>query len=131
MEERAPNGSAPRFPGDDRRVTLTVLTGIGAGLCVTLDGTPIIVGRSVDADLVLDDPGVNDHHARVAQTAEGTFYVEDLASTTGTFLRSNLVGVALLHGGDVLRLGPSARLRFAIIGSLLESILESVLAPGS
>jgi len=38
------------------------------------------------------------------------------------FLGTNPVGIALLHGGDVLRLGPNALLRFAIIDSSEKSL---------
>ena len=99
----------------DWRATLTVLTGKQAGKVLVLDRNQVTVGRADDAGLVIDDPGVSAHHARVAQTAHGTFYVEDLASAHGTFLGANAVGVALLRGGDILRLGPSAQLRFDVI----------------
>jgi diguanylate cyclase (GGDEF)-like protein len=106
----------------DSRATLTVLTGLHAGRLVTLDGVPITIGRAADADLVVDDTGVSRHHTRVARTAEGAFYAEDLGSTNGTFLNASRVGVALLRGGELLQLGPDLQVRFAIVDSVQETL---------
>jgi hypothetical protein len=100
------------------RATLTVLTGPQAGQVLVIGEASITIGRVADAGFVLDDPGVGDHHARVTRTPCGDFAILDLASTNGTFLGARRVGVALLRGGDLLRFGPSAQLRFAIINSI-------------
>src|SRR5207244_2097502 len=50
------------------------------------------------------------------------FYVEDLGSTNGTFIGAKRIGAALLRGGDLLQLGPRARLRFAIVDPIEESL---------
>src|SRR5580693_8382700 len=65
---------------DNRRATLTVLTGLQAGRLVSLDRPQVIIGRAADADLVVDETGVSRHHARVARNLSGGFYVEDLGS---------------------------------------------------
>jgi pSer/pThr/pTyr-binding forkhead associated (FHA) protein len=88
---------------------------------LVIGGDSITIGRAADAGLVLDDPEVSDHHARVTRTLGGGFAILDLASTTGTFLGANRIGVALLRSGDLLRFGPSAQLRFAIVNSIEES----------
>jgi pSer/pThr/pTyr-binding forkhead associated (FHA) protein len=64
---------------------------------------------------VVGDPGVSRYHVRVARSVQGAFYAEDLGSTNGTYVRSIPVGVALLHAGDVLQLGPYVRVRFAML----------------
>jgi diguanylate cyclase (GGDEF)-like protein len=115
------------FPAPtDSRATLTILTGLSAGRLVSIDGTPITIGRAADADLVVEDTGVSRHHARFARTAEGAFYAEDLASTNGTFLGANRVGVALLRGGETLQLGPDLKVRFAIVDAVQESLYRQL-----
>ena len=109
-------------PPADSRATLTILTGLHAGRLIAIDGLPVTVGRAIDADLAVEDTGVSRHHARFARTAEGAFYAQDLASTNGTFIGSNRVGVALLRGGEVLRLGPDLQVRFAMIDAIQESL---------
>jgi diguanylate cyclase (GGDEF)-like protein len=101
----------------DARATLTVLTGLHAGRLLAIAGAPVIVGRAADADLVVDDAGVSRHHARITHMPAGGFCAEDLGSTNGTFVGAERVGVAVLHRDDLLQLGPSLRIRFAIIDS--------------
>jgi diguanylate cyclase (GGDEF)-like protein len=109
-------------PPAELRATLTVLTGLHAGRLMSIGEGPITIGRATDADLVVEDPGVSRHHVRFARTEQGALYAEDLASTNGTFLGSRRIGVTLLHGGEVLRLGPDTQVRVAIIDSVQESL---------
>jgi two-component system cell cycle response regulator len=123
----APRRNTPLLPSSfppttESRATLTVLTGMHAGRIVTIDDAPITIGCAHDADLVVDDSGVSRHHARFARMADGSFYAEDLGSTNGTFLRAARIGVALLHGGDLLQLGPHLRVRFAIVDPVEETL---------
>ena len=103
-------------------LTLTVLTGLQAGRIVAIEGAPMTIGRAADADLVVDDTGVSRHHVRIARTAEGAFYAEDLGSTNGTFRGHHRIGLTLLCGGDLLQLGPHLQVRFAIVDSVEESL---------
>jgi diguanylate cyclase (GGDEF)-like protein len=108
-------------PPREARATLTLLTGVRAGLLHAIDGASTTIGRSAESDLVVDEEGVSRHHARIDRTVEGAFYVEDLGSTNGTFLGADRIGIALLRGGDLLQLGPSLQVRFAIVDSPEES----------
>jgi len=47
--------------------------------------TPILIGRSVECDMVIDHPHVSKKHCRVQLTENGV-EVTDLRSTNGTFL---------------------------------------------
>ena len=133
MKWTDPSSFDPSLPAAERlsaprgaRATLIVLTGTQAGRLVPVDRNGVLVGRSDDADLVVCDPGVSDHHARIAPLGPGPglgmggaitggrfFYVEDLRSANGTFVGPTRIGVSLLEQGDGLRLGPQLRLRFA------------------
>jgi len=70
--------------------TLAVTDGPNAGQTVTLDGSPLLIGRGPDAALRLDDDYVSTRHARIATNGE-QWFVEDLGSTNGTFLGSQRV----------------------------------------
>jgi two-component system cell cycle response regulator len=120
-----PLATALPLPGE-ARATLTLLTGLHAGQLKAVDGVTTIIGRASDADLVVDEMGVSRHHARIARTPAGGFYVEDLKSTNGTFVGAARVGVALLHRGDVLQLGPHLRVRFAIVDAVEESLYRQL-----
>jgi hypothetical protein len=65
----------------------------------------VIVGRSREADLVIDDPFASDFHARVAPDDSG-FLVQDLGSTNGTFLNGERLSAPVaVAPGDTIRIG--------------------------
>jgi diguanylate cyclase (GGDEF)-like protein len=127
VDASAPRRDTPLLPPSvppttHSRATLVVLTGVHAGRIVAIHTEALTIGRAPESDLVIDEIGVSHHHARIGSTAEGGFYLEDLASTNGTFLATERVGLALLRTGDLLRLGPHIRLRFAVVDAVEESL---------
>jgi diguanylate cyclase (GGDEF)-like protein len=97
------------------RATLTVLSGLDAGRMLTLDGAPIVIGSADEVDLRADDDAVSRRHARVSLGRGGTFFIEDLGSTNGTFVRARRVERAPLASGDLVQIGPAFLLRFAVL----------------
>jgi pSer/pThr/pTyr-binding forkhead associated (FHA) protein len=65
----------------------------------------VIIGREAGCDFVLDDHTVSLHHARLAYRKQ-QWWLEDLASTNGTYLNGEavLIPVVITHG-DELTLG--------------------------
>ena len=64
-----------------------------------------VLGRSEEASIRIDAPGVSRRHARIVVTADGAT-IEDLASKNGTFLgERRLDSAAPLRDGDQFRLG--------------------------
>lgn len=89
------------------------------------DGT-LTVGRAPDCELVIDDPSVSKHHARIFwNESAGTAAVEDLESSNGTFLGSDELHMRwTLKDGDLLSFGD---VRFCY---LLSATLYSKLKTG-
>jgi hypothetical protein len=82
----------------------TILEGEGKGLNKPLTSALMIVGRSKNADLQIEDALVSRRHLEVRVEAEGVF-VEN-KSTSGSVLNGKpLVGVVSLNPGDVLEIG--------------------------
>jgi hypothetical protein len=84
-----------------------------------LDGRPIpltrgvmVIGRSGDVDIPLDDAGVSRRHAEI-HVADGRARVVDLGSTNGTFVDGERVATADLHDGSTITVGRS-RLTFRL-----------------
>jgi len=69
-----------------------------------------ILGRSLEATIRFDLPGVSRRHARLS-VAGANVVVEDLGSQNGTFVRGERIsGPAALADGDEIRLGPISML---------------------
>ena len=52
-----------------------------------LPESPVVIGRAVDCDMVLDSPHVSKHHCRI-QLGEDGVEIVDLRSTNGTYLNN-------------------------------------------
>ncbi len=63
------------------------------------------LGRDPACDVVIPEPTVSRRHAKVSWDGR-ELVVEDLGSSGGTFLNDGRVQRAVMHSGDVLRLGP-------------------------
>ncbi len=90
----APAASAPRpasspatsGPATSSSVTRLVITsGPKAGMDIPLGAEPLTIGRSSESGLVIRDDYTSSHHARLILRG-GTWTIQDLDSTNGTFL---------------------------------------------
>ncbi|MDY6809713.1 MAG: ATP-binding cassette domain-containing protein, partial [Actinomycetota bacterium] len=86
----APDGISLRYTASD---TVVDIHGI------------LTVGRTPDNDLVIDDPLVSRHHARIALQSDGDLLVDDLASSNGTHVDGRRITRARLPDGSVLTVG--------------------------
>lgn len=119
----------PRFEVDaTARATLTVLTGTRAGEIVALRRKRLVLGSAVDADVVVEEPGVSGHHACVERTRDGRFCIQDLQSTNGTFIGSRRIARSLLREREQVQLGPNLRLRFEVLDAAAESLHRQLYA---
>jgi len=84
---------------------LLVQQGPRAGQAFDLNRPVVTIGREAGSDIVLDDPQVSRHHARL--TLQGaSYFVEDLGSTNGSFVNGRRVMAPTpLNPGDKLGLG--------------------------
>jgi Protein of unknown function (DUF3662)/FHA domain len=64
----------------------------------------LVIGRSRDCDLTLDDPNVSRRHAEISNE-DGTYWVVDLGSTNGIEVNGSRVERAELENGDLIVLG--------------------------
>ncbi len=96
-------GKTPkRNPG--RTPSLVFVNGPHAGESVPLLPTTLTIGREHDNNIELKDPDVARYHARVVYE-RGNYVVEDLDSTTGTWVNGQRTHRSPLNHGDVLRVG--------------------------
>ncbi|HKI70288.1 MAG TPA: FHA domain-containing protein [Verrucomicrobiae bacterium] len=91
-------------------VRLKIVSGKKAGASWVARRFPVHIGRSVGADLQLEDDGIWDDHLRIDfLSAEGFVlgaHADALATVNGQPVQS-----AVLHNGDVIEIG-AAKIRF-------------------
>jgi len=66
---------------------------------------PLIIGRSPDVDIVINDSNVSRRHAEVGRTSEGVA-VRDLQSTNGTWVNGHRITAVSLSPRDDVTVGP-------------------------
>jgi len=67
-------------------------------------GGSLTIGRREDNDVVIDDPSVSGHHAKIDSLGD-RFVLNDLKSKNGCFVNEQLVDSHWLNHGDVITIG--------------------------
>ena len=97
----SPSRDARRIePADDRRQALLV----GGGKRNVLSGSRVVLGRSREADIVVDDPNVSRKHAELRRDDSG-WQIVDLGSTNGIKVNGRRAEHHALTPGDRVTLG--------------------------
>ena len=92
---------------------LVVLDGPDRGGKWALGTKPVLLGRGLDQDVQLRDPGVSRHHA-VIRLVQGRYWIEDSDSKNGIGVNSSLIKETVLADGDVIQVGNN-RLQFRMV----------------
>lgn len=71
---------------------------------VQLTDRAVVLGRSENCEIILDDDSVSRQHARIAATEDG-YIIEDLGSTNGVLVNDELTEHHPLRTGDRIQLG--------------------------
>jgi uncharacterized protein involved in exopolysaccharide biosynthesis len=84
---------------------LLVVAGENAGKLFPLSKPELLIGRSPNADIRINEKAVSHNHARL-QLENGSCTLRDLESTNGTFVNNELIaGSVRLRGGDAVGVG--------------------------
>jgi two-component system cell cycle response regulator len=121
----------PKAPTEKNRGILTLLSGALQGSIIAIDErNDLTLGRSKEAAVLIPDPSLSRIHARVfrRQTpARVEFFIEDCASTNGTFVAGQRISTpTLLADGVRVNLGRRTALRFSLQDVLEEQALIRV-----
>ena len=106
---------------------LVVVSGkSSAGKMFKLRGD-MIVGRSSDAEIYLDDDGISRKHASVHVRDDGHVEVRDLGSTNGTYWNGQRIAPnAVLKDGDKIQVGSATILKFSYQDALEEALQRNL-----
>ena len=97
-----PNPELLALP-DNKRLSLAVLQGEGAGRIFPVEKPVVTMGRS-DADIVLADAEISRNHARI-EVRGATILLRDLKSTNGTYVNEQRVTVTPIENQTEFRIG--------------------------
>ena len=93
-----------RRPAKTARELIVVRSESLAGQRYSLD-RPMVIGRSDDADIIIDDSYASEFHLRIGMQ-EGEVMLNDLGSTNGTYLNGRRVTVpTVITKGDSIQIG--------------------------
>ncbi|MFT5199443.1 MAG: pSer/pThr/pTyr-binding forkhead associated (FHA) protein [Planctomycetota bacterium] len=83
---------------------LYVLSGEELGRVETFQATELTIGRGEDVHLRLNSTTISRHHARLQVGTGGRVWIQDLESTSGTFVAGERIKRAELPAGAILRI---------------------------
>ncbi len=72
---------------------------------ISLSKPLLTIGRKADNDLVIDDPLVSGHHAKIEQV-QSVFFIQDLGSSNGTYTHQKRIDRKQLFSGNQFLIGP-------------------------
>lgn len=94
---------------------LVIKAGPNVGKAFLLEKSELFIGRDLSNDIVINDPEVSRRHARLVLQG-GSFILEDLGSTNGSFIKGQrLSGPYLLNPGDLITFGERINLMFEAV----------------
>ena len=76
----------------------------GSDLIVELGTDPVVIGRSNEADIVIDDKKASRQHCEVRLWGND-YAIKDMHSRNGTLVNGNTIDVVGLHDGDQIVIG--------------------------
>lgn len=90
--------------------SLTIVAGPEEGHDFSFERVQITIGRTIDNDIVLPDPGISRQHLSIRDKG-GAYIVKDLGSSNGTLLNGKKITEEVIKAGDIITAG-GARIRF-------------------
>lgn len=103
---------------------LICLAGNAVGRVFKLNTGEMLIGRSPDCEIMLDDDGVSRKHARVICRENGTASILDLGSTNGTYVEGVQIDLHGLKEGDRIQIGSASILKFGSDASEEQAIAK-------
>jgi diguanylate cyclase (GGDEF)-like protein len=106
----------------DLRPALVFLSGELIAVPIPLERPEVIIGRTLEADVRVNDTQVSRQHARINTRSGGVngvaeFVLTDLDSRNGTFLNGNRISTITLTNGDKISVGETI-FRFELLDEI-------------
>lgn len=123
IRRRQPNAG---WASSDLHAYLIVLSGRSVGKMFKVPVGEVKLGRSLDADIRLEDEGVSRLHAAMKREEDGRVVLHDLGSTNGTYVNGSRISQYELTDGDRIQVGSVTILKFSYQDSLEEQFQQQL-----
>ncbi len=107
--------------GKSQNAYLIVISGKAVGKMFKLGAGEMVIGRSDEAQVLLEDEGVSRKHAKIVRGPDGQVRIVDLQSTNGTYCDGVKVSTHVLRDGDKVQIGNATILKFSYQDDLEEA----------
>lgn len=87
-----------------KEACLVVIYGMELGKKFSLTTPSLVVGRSAEVDIQIDQEAVSRNHCKIINTGQAVI-LRDLGSTNGTYVNDELVDEYTLRDGDFIKIG--------------------------
>lgn len=125
-EEVRTTHASPLVQSDERpirRPVLIAMHGPNPGAVHPIPGE-VILGRSNEASISVDDDRVSRRHTRILVVGPDEVRLEDLGSKNGTWVNGRRVATADLRSGDTIQIGNETIFQFAYRDPVEQRLLE-------
>lgn len=104
---------------------LVLKSGQNTGQEFSFDSDEVSIGRDLANSVVINDPEVSRHHARLYRQG-ANYVIEDLGSTNGTSVNGQrLVGPYILRTGEVITFGEHTNLLFEVVSPDMDATIAA------
>ncbi len=86
----------------------------------------VLLGRSAEADVQIDEDGVSRRHAMLKRADDGKVEIVDLKSRNGTFVNGERVSRSALSDGDKIQIGDTTILKLSYQDELDEALSRNL-----
>lgn len=104
----------------NRKAFFIVISGRLAGSMFKIEQDEMLIGRSDEAEIHIDDEGVSRRHAKIIKMADGQIMIIDLGSTNGTYFNGTRITEHILKDGDKIQIGSTTIFKFSYQDDLEE-----------
>jgi two-component system cell cycle response regulator len=116
----------PPTTSGERNAFVIVLSGRSVGKMFKLPNADVTIGRSLDAEIRLEDEGISRLHMRLSRAEDGGVLLTDLDSTNGSYVNGVRVHRHDLDDGDRIQVGSVTILKFSYQDSLEEQFQQQL-----
>lgn len=103
-----------------KKAFFIIISGKLTGSMFKIEQDEMLIGRSDEAEIRIEDEGVSRRHAKLIRMADGQIMIMDLGSTNGTYFNGTKITEHILKDGDKIQIGSTTIFKFSYQDDLEE-----------